>query len=65
MHEHDLTCLKVLAYYVPDEILIVELQFYNIVEDQNYNTVVAAPQEKVYTTKYVFKKNIYEEEDTN
>lgn len=37
----------------------------NIVEDQNYNTVVAAPQEKVYTTKYVFKKNIYEEEDTN
>jgi hypothetical protein len=37
----------------------------NIVEDQNYNTVVAAPQEKIYTTKYVFKKNIYEEEDTN
>ncbi len=37
----------------------------NIVENQNYDTVVATPQEKIYTTKYVFKKNIYEEEDVN
>lgn len=37
----------------------------NVVDDQNYDTVVTTPEEKIYTTKYVFKKNIYEEEDIN
>ena len=59
------------THFVDDEYVVktkkVTKNTENIVEDnQNYNTVVTAPQEKIYTTKYVFKKNIYEEEeDTN
>ena len=36
----------------------------NIVEDDNCNIMEVNPEEKVYTTKYIIKKNIYEEEES-
>lgn len=56
MHEHDLTCLKVLAYYVPDEILIVELQFYNIVEDQNVTLPWTPSETEIQRTNLIFTR---------